>query len=59
LRKLTCPSDRLVEVAENIAWDVIHFVERRRLAGPNGRGRSFLVPYTLTFDRGLEQFRVS
>lgn len=56
LRKLTCPPGRCVEQARNIAWDIVHYMIRRDLAKPIGRGGSFMVPYTLTFDRGLAEF---
>ena len=56
LRKLTVPSDALVANSRNIAWDVMHYVDRRQLAQPVGRNGAFLVPYTLTFDRGLAQW---
>lgn len=56
LRKLTASKDDLIKNSRNIAWDVMHFVDRRQLAQPVGRNGSFLVPYTLTFDRGLAQW---
>lgn len=56
LRKLTGAPDALVRNSRNIAWDVMHYTDRRRLVGMNGRGGAFLLPYTLTFDRGLAQW---
>lgn len=56
LRKLTGAPDHLIRNSRNIAWDVMHYTERRRLAGMNGQDNAFLLPYTLTFDRGLAQW---
>lgn len=56
LRKLTAAREHLIRNSRNIAWDVMHYVDRRQLAGHNGRGKAFLLPYTLTFDRGLAQW---
>lgn len=56
LRKLTGPREDLIQNSRNIAWDVMHYVDRRQLAQPVGRNGAFLVPYTLTFDRGLAQW---
>lgn len=55
LRKLTRPPDRLADACRNTAWDIMHFVDRRMFAQLGGRDGAFLVPYTLTFDRGLAQ----
>lgn len=55
LCKLTAPRDRLIRNSRNIAWDIMHYVDRRQLAQMVGRAGAFLVPYTLTFDRGLAQ----
>lgn len=56
LRKLTGSREALIQNSRNIAWDVMHYVDRRQLARPVGRNGAFLVPYTLTFDRGLAQW---
>lgn len=56
LRKLTGSRESLIPSSRNIAWDIMHYVDRRQLAQPIGRNGAFLVPYTLTFDRGLAQW---
>lgn len=56
LRKLTGATDRLPQNSRNIAWDVMHYTDRRRLTGMHGQDGAFLLPYTLTFDRGLAQW---
>lgn len=56
LRKLTAPPDVLVRNSRNIAWDVMHYVDRRQLGQMVGRNGAFLIPYTLTYDRGLAQW---
>lgn len=56
LRKLTAAQEHLIRNSRNIAWDVMHYVDRRQLAGNHGRSGAFLIPYTLTFDRGLAQW---
>jgi hypothetical protein len=56
LRKLATPPDVLVRNSRNIAWDVMHYVDRRQLGQMVGRNGSFLIPYTLTCDRGLAQW---
>ena len=53
LRKLTAKKDVLIANSRNIAWDVAHYVERRRWTRLGGHDGAFLLPYTLTFDRGL------
>ena|GEM_PF-4392295 len=56
LRKLTAGREHLIRNSRNIAWDVMHYVDRRQLAGHHGRNGAFLLPYTLTFDRGLARW---
>lgn len=56
LRKLTAPPNVLVRNSRNIAWDVMHYVDRRQFGQMAGRNGAFLIPYTLTCDRGLAQW---
>lgn len=56
LRKLTCAPANFPERSRNIAWDVVHYMVRRDFARGIGRDSAFMVPYTLTFDRGLAEF---
>lgn len=53
LRKLNEKAGLLVENCRNIAWDFMHYFYRRQQAHFMGHEGSFLLPYTLTFDRGL------
>ncbi len=53
LRKLNEKAALLVDNCRNIAWDFMHYFYRRRHAHGIGHEGSFLLPYTLTFDRGL------
>lgn len=55
LRKLTAAPEAVVRYSRNIAWDVMHYVDRRQLAQMVGRNGAFLIPYTLTCDQGLAQ----
>lgn len=53
LRKLTKPVGSLADNCRNISWDFMHYHFRRRQIQSLGREGTFLVPYTLTFDKGL------
>ena len=53
LQKLSATGENLLRNAANIAWDFHHVTMMRQYATTIGRDRSFMVPYLLTFDRGI------
>lgn len=55
LSKLTSRGKKLLPNAENVAWDLHHFTMRRDFVNVTGYDGAFLVPYFLTFDRGLAE----
>ena len=55
MQKVANASQCVFDNAKNVAWDFVLTIWRQEFAAHPGREGSFLVPYFLTFDRGLAE----
>lgn len=55
LQKLLSAGPAVLRNAKNVAWDFYHLTMLRQYATNIGHEGSFLVPYLLTFDRGIAE----